>query len=89
MYQVTLYKEGKADDISKVVENLAWQESLDTVGLSLSFSIPDITDRYISHYAITAGDIVTVSNNNEELIREVVVSVTREFPQQKDIRNNP
>lgn len=80
MYQVTLYKEGKADDISKVVENLAWQESLDTVGLSLSFSIPDITDRYISHYAITAGDIVTVSNNNEELIRAVVVSVTRDYP---------
>ena len=80
MYKVTLHKEKQVEDITKLVENLSWNESLDTVGVSLSFSVPDTQDRYISHHNIVAGDIIIVSNDDGELIRAVVVSVSRDYP---------
>lgn len=80
MYKVTLHKEKQVEDITKLVENLSWNESLDTVGVSLSFSVPDTQDRYISHQNIVAGDIIIVSNDDGELIRAVVVSVSRDYP---------
>lgn len=63
-----------------MVSDLNWSENLDTVGVSLSFSVPDTEERYITRLLITAGDIVTISNDDEELIKAVVVSVTRDCP---------
>lgn len=80
MYKVTLHKDNTAKDITKLVEDLSWEESLDTVGVSLSFSVPDAQDRYISHLNIVAGDIIIVGNDDGELIRTVVVSVSRDYP---------
>ena len=80
MYKVTLHKDNTAEDITKLVEDLSWNESLDTVGVSLSFSVPDAQDRYISHSNIVAGDISIVGNDDGELIRAVVVSVSRDYP---------
>ena len=67
MYKVTLHKDNTAEDITKLVEDLSWNESLDTVGVSLSFSVSDAQDRYISHPNIVAGDIIIVGNDDGEL----------------------
>lgn len=80
MYKITLYKDGKGENITDLVSNLSWSESLDTAGVSLSFSVPDSEERYIPRLLIMAGDIVTVSNDEGELIRAVVVNVSRDYP---------
>lgn len=80
MYKIALNKDGQTTDITNLVSDLSWSESLDTVGLSLSFSVPDTDDRYITRLLIMAGDIITVSNDDGELIRAVVVNVSRDYP---------
>ena len=80
MYKIFLHKNDQSSDITDLVSDLSWSESLDTVGLSLSFSVPDTEERYITRLLITAGDIVTVNNDEGELIRAVVVNVTRNYP---------
>ena len=80
MYEIALYKDGNGVDITDLVSDLSWSESLDTVGVSLSFSVPDSEERYIPRLLIMAGDIVAVSNDEGELIRAVVVNVSRDYP---------
>lgn len=80
MYKITLCKDRQTTDITNLVSDLSWSENLDTVGLSLSFSVPDTEDRYITRLLIMAGDIITVSNDDGELIRSVVVNVSRDYP---------
>lgn len=80
MYKITLHKDGQSDDITKLVSDLSWSEDLDTVGLSLSFAVPDTVERYTPQLKIMAGDVVTVNNDDGELIRAVVISVTRDYP---------
>lgn len=80
MYKITLHKDGQSSEITDLVSNLSWSESLDTVGLSLSFAVPDTKEKYIPQLLIMAGDIVTVNNDDGELIRAVVVNVSRDFP---------
>lgn len=79
-YTITLYKDGQSADITDLVSNLSWSENMDTVGLSLNFTVPDISDRYITRLLITAGDVVTVNNDEGELIRAVVINVSRSYP---------
>lgn len=83
MYKIMLTKDGKTEEITNLVSELTWSESMETVGVSLSFSIPDTEEEYIPRLLITAGDFVTVSNEKEELIRAVVISVTRSFPKRE------
>lgn len=85
MYKIYLCKDGKSEEITNLVSELSWNESLDTVGVSLSFSVPDTVERYIPHLLIEAGDIIRVHNDEGELIRTVVVSVTRNYPK-RDIK---
>lgn len=80
MYKIMLHKDEQSSEITELVSNLSWSESLDTVGLSLSFNVPDSPERYIPRLLITAGDIVTVNNEDGELIRAVVVNVSRDYP---------
>ncbi|MEI3162930.1 MAG: C40 family peptidase [Lachnospirales bacterium] len=80
MFKVILYKDNQAEDITKQVSELSWSENLDTVGATLSFSVSDVVDRYITRLAIVAGDIISLYNDNEELIRGIVVNVTRDYP---------
>lgn len=80
MYKITLYKDEQTADITNLVSDLSWSENLDTVGVSLSFSVPDTEERYIPRLLIMAGDIVTVSNDDGELIRAIVVNVSRNYP---------
>lgn len=83
MYKITLSKDGQTADITNLVSDLSWSENLDTVGLTLSFSVPDIEDRYITRLLIMAGDIITVNNDDGELIRAVVVNISRDYPKRK------
>ena len=80
MYKIMLVKDGQSADISDLVSELNWSESIDTVGVSLSFSVPDTVERYVPRLLIAAGDIVQVFNDDGEFIRAVVVSVDRSFP---------
>ncbi len=80
MYKITLHKDGQSADITNLVGDLSWSESFDTVGLSLSFSVPDTVERYTPQLKIVAGDVVTVNNDDGELIRAEVISVTRDYP---------
>ncbi len=80
MYKIMLYKNGQSADISDMVSDLTWSESLDTVGVSLSFSVPDTVEKYIPRLLIMAGDIVQVNNDDGEMIRAVVVNVSRSYP---------
>lgn len=85
MYKIYLCKDGKSEEITNLVSELSWNESLDTVGVSLSFSVPDTAERYIPHLLIEAGDIIRVHNDDDELLRVVVISVTRNYPK-RDIK---
>ena len=80
MYKIVLNKDNKSEDITSLVSDLTWSESLDTVGLSLSFSVPDKEEKYIPHLKVMAGDIVQVFNDDGEMIRAVVINVSREYP---------
>ena len=80
MYKVILIKDKKTADITDLVSDLNWNESLDTVGVSLSFSVPDTQERYIPRLLIMAGDIVQLHNDSGEMFRMVVVNVNRNFP---------
>ncbi len=80
MYKIILYKDNQDSDITDLVSDLSWSESLDTVGVSLSFSVPDMQEKYIPRLLITAGDIIQICNDEGELIRAVVVNVSRNFP---------
>lgn len=83
MYKINLCKGNRSEDITSLVSDLSWSEDMDTVGLSLSFSVPDVEDRYITRLLIMAGDIVTVNNDEGELIRAVVTKVDRDYPKRK------
>lgn len=83
MYKIFLHKDNQSSDITDLVGDLSWSESLDTVGLSLSFSVPDTEERYIPRLKIMAGDIVTVNNDEGELIRAVIITVERDYPKRK------
>lgn len=80
MYKITLIKDGQEADITSLVGEMTISESMDTVGASLSFSVPDIEERYVPRLMIMAGDIVKIESDGEELMRAVVVNVTRSYP---------
>ncbi len=80
MYNIKLIKDNQSIDITSLVSELSWSESLDTVGISLSFSVPDKEEQYINRLNIIAGDIVQIFNGNEEMIRAIVINVSRSYP---------
>lgn len=80
MYKINLCKDGQTADITDLVSDLSWSESLDTVGITLSFSVPDTIERYIPRVLIMAGDIIQLFNDDGEMIRAIVVNVGRDYP---------
>ncbi len=85
MYRVVLTKEinptlRQSEDITKFVSELTWSENLDTVGLTLSFSVPDTNAEFVPRLKIMAGDIIQIFNGEGELIRAVVVNISRSYP---------
>jgi len=80
VYKIILSRNGESTEITELVGGLEWSESMDTVGVSFSFYVPDTVERYIPRLLIAAGDIVQVFAASGEIIRGVVVSVDRSFP---------
>ncbi len=80
MYKIILNKDGQSGDITNLISEMSWSESLDTTGLSLSFSVPDGKEKYIPHLNITAGDIIQIFNDDGEMIRAIAVNVSRDYP---------
>ena len=79
MYKILLTKDGQINDITNVISELSWNESIDNIGVSLSFCVPDIQNKYITDFKIMAGGIIQVFNDNGEMIRAIVVSVERNY----------
>jgi hypothetical protein len=80
VYKINLCKDGETADITNLISDLSWSEDLDTVGVSLNFTVPDIDEKYITRLLIMAGDIIQVSNDDGEMIRAIVVNVSRSYP---------
>lgn len=80
MYKIILNKDGQSEDITNLISEMTWSENLDTVGLTLSFSVPDKDEKYIPRLKIMAGDIIQVFNDNGEMIRAIAVNVSRNYP---------
>ena len=80
MYRIILIKDDKETDITEIVSDINWGESIDTVGVTLSFCVPDTVERYIPRSLITAGDIIEVFNDEGEFIRAVVANAERNYP---------
>lgn len=83
MYKVTLCKDGQSEDITDLVGELTWSESIDTVGMSLSFEVPDTEERYVPRLLIMAGDVIKVENGEGDVTEAIVVSVTRDYPKRQ------
>lgn len=83
MHKIMLYKDGKSNDITALVGDLTWNESIDTVGARVSLTVPDNEERYIPRLMIEAGDIISIFNENGEMLRTVVVKIEREYPKRK------
>ena len=77
MYKIILTKNNESQDITNLVSDLSWSENIDTIGATLSFSVPDKEERYIPRLLIMAGDIVQLFGDSGELIRAIVVNVSR------------
>lgn len=80
MYKIMLTKDNQTSDITDLVSDLSWSENIDNVGATLNFSVPDKEEKYIPRLNIMAGDIIQVFNNSGEMIRAIVVNVSRNYP---------
>lgn len=80
LYKIMLHRDKQSSEITELVSDLSWSESLDTAGLSLSFNVPDSPERYIPRLLIMAGDIITINNDDGEFIRAIVPRVERDYP---------
>ena len=67
-------------DITKFVSNMKWSESSDRHTMELSFTVPDVNERYLEHYTIEAGDKLQLLYNNEVKYCFVVIEAERDYP---------
>ena len=68
-----LYKNNKAYDISKLVENIKWKGRKSSAARSLSITLID-TDKIKSGIDVTNGDSIVFSYKGKELFRGMVMS---------------
>lgn len=75
-YTISLIKDnGSQRNITNITGGLSWKDSIDTLGMELSFNATRNTeDRYMKGYdLIETGDKVVLLNNNKELFRGIIV----------------
>lgn len=74
-YKVKWIHNGKAEYITKKVGGLTWRDSLDSLGMELSFSMP--FSRFDNQFEqrIKNGDVIVVYRKNKELLRCVITGV--------------
>lgn len=75
MYSIFIFRNNVKYDISEVAENLAWGDSVDTLGMSFTFSIPNKI-LYSNDFRVNVGDKLLVINSKtkSEVFRGIVTS---------------
>nr|DAD95057.1 MAG TPA: 43 kDa tail protein [Siphoviridae sp. ctVqj4] len=72
-YHLCIIKGKEIYDISDYAGSITWNDSIDTLGMQLSFSIGISMDRYQPALNIDPGDIV-IFRNKVEIFRGIIVS---------------
>lgn len=72
-YSTFILKNQNVYNISEYSGNIAWNDSIDTLGMQLDFSIGVSSDRYYTKFSIDPGDIVILRNKNE-IFRGIIVN---------------
>ncbi|MHC1723040.1 MAG: hypothetical protein AB9836_07560 [Aminipila sp.] len=73
-YLLTLIKNtGKTFNITPIIGSLSWKDSLDTLGVELSFSKAHSDEKYLAGYdVIEVGDKTILTNNGNEVFRGII-----------------
>ena len=77
-YTISLIKDnGSQRNITNITGGLSWKDSIDTLGMELSFdTAKNREDRYMKGYdLIEIGDKAILLNNNKELFRGIIVDL--------------
>lgn len=70
---------GQSFNITQLTSALNWQDSIDTLGMELSFNIAkNIKDKYLINVKADAGDKVILKNNENEVFRGIITDIDLE-----------
>ena len=75
MYKVIV----KNKDVSEIIGNLTWRDTVDTLGVEVEFDLPvnKYDEKFEFLYDITLGDTIQILNNKgETLIQAIIVTET-------------
>lgn len=74
MYTILITQNKRGYDVSSIVYNLAWNDSIDTLGVELSFSTPKVL--FFQDFQINPKDKIKVFNKSTgmEIFRGIVIS---------------
>jgi len=77
-YTLLLLKNQQKYNITKLSQELLWRDSIDTLGMELSFNIAKNNDDiFIKNYDVTeVGDKLVLSNNGIEVFRGIITDET-------------
>lgn len=74
-YKVKRIHNGKAEYITKKVGNLTWSDSMDSLGMEFSFSLPHSYFDKQFKGRLYNGDIIVIYNGKTEILRGVITQV--------------
>ncbi len=74
-----LKNSGQKHNITNLIGNLVWKDSIDTLGMELSFDKAHSDERYMAvHDVVELGDKLVLMNNNVEVFRGIITDETIE-----------
>lgn len=77
-YTLYLFKKNERFNITNLINNLSWSESIDTLGTQLSFDKAINKDDYLfPNIEIELGDLIVLLNNNIEIFRGIITDLNR------------
>lgn len=73
-YALLLFKSsGEKHNITSLIGNLKWKDSIDTLGMELSFDKAHSDEKYMAvHDVVEPGDKLVLKNNNVEVFRGII-----------------
>ncbi|QOR36649.1 hypothetical protein IMX26_07540 [Clostridium sp. 'deep sea'] len=75
-YKVKLVKNNLQIDITNIIGNLSWSNSINSLGTKLSFDTArNPKDKYLNVFdSVEVGSFIVLTNNNNEIFRGIVVT---------------
>lgn len=76
-YKVTLLKNGTGYNITPLVGNMSWKDSIDTLGMELTLDFArNVEDRYTINWdVVEIKNFIVVTNNETEIFRGIITDV--------------